>query len=476
MRITTSGVECDAAEVRAFDGREDRALSDEDLLEFVRAVATLKKRADVLLAIGGAEVRRRDESRRRPEGPSRRHGKPTARRLIAEELGGSENEAEKLIQVGTMLGDADDARERRARADARATGGAGPSGDEHHAGEDPAVPAQTARPLVAAAVTDGRLSKDKAAAIIDGLERIGERGEPGLEAELVAKGEALSLHLLLRAIDTAVAALDRKGLQQKQEAQHRARSVRVWESRDGVTRIAGELDPVTAAPVRALLEGYVKDQLAARRDLPSEARDDRTQPQMNADGLATMARHMLGCNAAPVRATAVVVVRADRRELEAELGVGESDQLATPLSGQALRALACGAGVMPALSDGRSLPLDLGAASRYFSPAQRLALLERDGGCAICHAPPSWCEAHHIVEASRGGPSDLANGVMLCTACHHRVHRDRWRLEIRGDDVWIHPPPHIDPGGGGHLGGREALRVRAMSREPAPTTGSRDAA
>ncbi|WP_366479096.1 HNH endonuclease signature motif containing protein [Demequina sp.] len=49
-----------------------------------------------------------------------------------------------------------------------------------------------------------------------------------------------------------------------------------------------------------------------------------------------------------------------------------------------------------------------------FSLAQRLALTERDRGCAKCHAPSQHCEAHHIRWWENGGRTDLANGVMLC--------------------------------------------------------------
>ncbi len=104
------------------------------------------------------------------------------------------------------------------------------------------------------------------------------------------------------------------------------------------------------------------------------------------------------------------------------------------------------------------------ARRHFLSRAQRLALVERDGGCAFCHLPPQYAEAHHIRWWQRDdGPTDLSNGVLLCTACHHREHNDGWDIRVEsppGDAtaataaVWFIPPPHVDPTRTPRLGGR----------------------
>ncbi len=50
----------------------------------------------------------------------------------------------------------------------------------------------------------------------------------------------------------------------------------------------------------------------------------------------------------------------------------------------------------------------------------RLAV--RDGGCVFpgCDRPLAWCDAHHLRHWLHGGPTDLANLVLLCRA-HHRA-------------------------------------------------------
>ncbi|WP_238581581.1 HNH endonuclease signature motif containing protein [Demequina aestuarii] len=77
-----------------------------------------------------------------------------------------------------------------------------------------------------------------------------------------------------------------------------------------------------------------------------------------------------------------------------------------------LRRTAVDAGYLPMVLGGDDEKLNVGREKRLFSPAQCVALLERDGGCAMCGAPPSHCEAHHIEWWDRdGGRTDLAKGA-----------------------------------------------------------------
>ncbi len=61
------------------------------------------------------------------------------------------------------------------------------------------------------------------------------------------------------------------------------------------------------------------------------------------------------------------------------------------------------------LGDGGE-PLNMRRKTRQPTPAQRRALLVRDGGCVFpgC-AQRTWVDAHRVVEWEHGGPTDLAN-------------------------------------------------------------------
>ncbi|WP_441928049.1 HNH endonuclease signature motif containing protein [Marmoricola sp. RAF53] len=94
------------------------------------------------------------------------------------------------------------------------------------------------------------------------------------------------------------------------------------------------------------------------------------------------------------------------------------------LSAGEARRLACGAGIIPAVLGGTSLPLDLGRSSRLFSEAQRTALGLRHDTCAAdgCERPYAWCELHHEEPWSHGGNTDLAQAIPLCHFHHRRIH------------------------------------------------------
>ena len=94
------------------------------------------------------------------------------------------------------------------------------------------------------------------------------------------------------------------------------------------------------------------------------------------------------------------------------------------LSATEIRRLACTAGIVPAVLGGKGEVLDLGREQRAFTPAQQLALILRDRTCRAegCDIPGTWAEAHHWIPWSRGGKTDLANAVLLCSHYHHRVH------------------------------------------------------
>lgn len=99
--------------------------------------------------------------------------------------------------------------------------------------------------------------------------------------------------------------------------------------------------------------------------------------------------------------------------------------------------MACEAGIIPMVLGSQGEVLDLGHPTRLFARAQRRALWHRDGGCTFrdCTIPAQWCEAHHVDWWSRGGPTDLANGALLCPRHHTHVHK--WDLTATVTDTGV---------------------------------------
>jgi hypothetical protein len=119
--------------------------------------------------------------------------------------------------------------------------------------------------------------------------------------------------------------------------------------------------------------------------------------------------------------------------------VADNDEV---LSAATARRVACEADIIPVVLGGPSHVLDIGRADRYFTPAQRLALAQRDHGCSYpgCTVPPQWCEAHHVVHWLHGGVTDLGNGALLCGRHHTIVHQVGLTATVLPDEVIWHVP------------------------------------
>jgi hypothetical protein len=138
--------------------------------------------------------------------------------------------------------------------------------------------------------------------------------------------------------------------------------------------------------------------------------------------------------------TTTVVVTIDQHALTQELATAGLTT-GTPITAGEARRLACGAGILPAVLDGKSQPLDLGRTKRLFTPGQHRALAVRDRECRAqgCDIPAAWCEAHHLEPWSRGGRTNLKDGALLCSFHHHRAHDSRYQLSrLANGDLRYH--------------------------------------
>ena len=326
---------------------------------------------------------------------------------------------------------------------------------------------------VAAAVSDGVMSVEAAAHVTGQLDRA--RTRASVDDLLVAEDELVVFareaiaddvrRLAIRWRD----ALDADGIEPREAELVTARSLRRIIMPNGLKRFVIDLDPLSAAYLDTAIDAEVtarirsvrfrenggSDREEADHQLGREGADGelgpdpRTIAEMSADVVVDLVRHVLGCErATPALAAATVVVRMTQEALMSGLGEAQIDGGEQPISAGTARRLAAGAELIPMVLGGQSEVLDLGRRQRMFSRAQRIALAERDGGCAVrgCDRPPLHTEAHHIRWWERDrGPTDLGNAVLLCTRDHHRIHSQGWGIEVEKGAVWFIPPPTIDP-------------------------------
>lgn len=255
---------------------------------------------------------------------------------------------------------------------------------------------------------------------------------PAGQAELLGLAARLDAGRFRKAAATWAAGLDLAALERTHQAQRAARFLHLADTAAG-TRISGQLDAVAGHTLRLALE--------AAAGKPA-ADDARTPEQRRADALvslASVALSLAGSDGVPVgpRAQVAFVMReetwaglraarsgaaADTRTPTAPATLADGDAL--PPSEVAR--LLCDCELTRVVLDAAGQPLDLGRAARLFTPAQRTAVMVRDGGCFWpgCGAPTRWCEVHHLVWWDRDrGTTSVEDGALACSYHHHEIHR-----------------------------------------------------
>jgi hypothetical protein len=267
----------------------------------------------------------------------------------------------------------------------------------------------------------------------------------------------------------AEAWLDPDGVAPREREAHGRRSLTMFE-RDGSFHLNLQTDIASGSSIKTAIQAYVSATFQARTTalLPGAPdADQRTVAMIQADALAAICDHAVGCdNGGMPTAGASVVVRVNLDDLSSGKGFATIDGSDQPVSISTCRRLAAGGGVIPAVLGSVGEILDWGREKRLFTRAQRLALVERDGGCVMCGLPPQMTKAHHLRWWQRDhGPTDLNNGVLLCESCHHRIHDNGWEIRIdgigRSARVWLVPPRSIDPTQTPRLGGRARYDIAA---------------
>lgn len=103
-----------------------------------------------------------------------------------------------------------------------------------------------------------------------------------------------------------------------------------------------------------------------------------------------------------------------------------------------IASLLCDSDLRRLITKGRSVILDFGVATRVVSDNLFSALVLRDRHCRHpgCDRQAKWCEAHHVIPVSEGGPTHLANLVLKCSRHHHLGHKPGWSEKVEPDGTF----------------------------------------
>ena len=198
------------------------------------------------------------------------------------------------------------------------------------------------------------------------------------------------------------------------EQQHDRRRVELGRMSDGMWSLRGILDSEGGAVLATRLEALMG---------PPAPDDDRAVWQRRADALVEAVQ--AGAESPQLTViTELPTLRGQRPAPGGEL----REQAVVP--GAVVRRIACDCSVEHGHVCADGIQVDLTDRTRVIAPKLRRQLELRDGGCRFpgCDRPPAWTDGHHLVHWADGGPTELANLVLLCRRHHRKAHEGGWSL------------------------------------------------
>jgi hypothetical protein len=178
--------------------------------------------------------------------------------------------------------------------------------------------------------------------------------------------------------------------------------------------------------------------------------DSRSVDEVLADGFAQIFLNGLRADPSVVPAPGRVPVRlmVTEQVLREEHGSALLEDSLSAITFEKLEEIRCEGGQVGVLFDENGQVIDVGREQRLFTRRQRIALGVRDGGCRYpgCDKPPSWTEAHHILQWARDhGKTDVVNGILLCRYHHMLIHDTGAEIIRDGGTYWLKPGRSVDP-------------------------------
>src|ERR1700722_2738163 len=227
---------------------------------------------------------------------------------------------------------------------------------------------------------------------------------------------------------------------------------------DGMSRLSGLVTPELGAAIEAMLAKLAApgvcnpdDDTPVVDEAPDQdavRRDHRSTAQRNHDGLLAGLRGLLMSgklgrhNGLPVS----IIVTTTLNDLEAATGKAlTGGGTLVPMS-DVIRWASHAHHYLAIFDHGK--PLALHHTKRLASPAQRIMLCGKEGGCTMpgCDAPAYHSQVHHVKGWTKTHRTDIDDLTLACGP-DNRLAEQGWttRKNAHGDTEWI-PPPHLDYG------------------------------
>lgn len=428
-------------------------LSDESVMLALGEAAALANDATRLQTILAGVLARRSARDLGHNGLSATHGHASPASLIQSITGGSKADAVRHVRVGSLLFE-------ESSTDATPDDAA-----------DSAVPTDTppATPWhepLRRALLEGTLTTEQQDAIRRGLgDPIDERAWMIAAEQLIDEAPTMPVEELGKRARIVRDLLDPAGAEERGLRRYEQRAFKPWTDQDGQHHARVTFADEDALWIRALTNAALKPRRGGPRFIADDERaaadalvtDPRTNTQLEYDLIIDVLRagslaktaDVFGTRQPGVRVIVVKDAIGARDALGRMLAVGHSQDGGDALPGSVIDRNLCTHGSREITTDHQGNPLNLGRERRLFSPAQRLTLAARDGGCIWpeCDKPASYTEAHHIDQyVADGGRTDVDRGVLLCRYHHMLLHNRGWRITREDHGPFIlHRPPGDGP-------------------------------
>ena len=260
--------------------------------------------------------------------------------------------------------------------------------------------------------------------------------------------------------------LDQDGPVPDERERQRKRGVTVGtQRRDGTTTITGQLDPEAIAVWEPLFAKFAAPGMCNPADdhpctlgTPTQEQIDhdyRTPAQRQHDAMIAVGRIALMSNLGQLNGLPVaMIIRTTLGELHSLAGIAVSGGGTKIPIRDVIRMAGHASHHLAIFDDATGAALNYFRTRRTASPAQRIMLIARDGGCTkpCCTNGPYYCHAHHGKKAfSQGGNTNVDDLTLACS-CDNRMVDDHGdgtgyttTFNARNECEW-HPPAALDHG------------------------------
>jgi Domain of unknown function (DUF222) len=261
-----------------------------------------------------------------------------------------------------------------------------------------------------------------------------------------------------RILDHAARAIENDDRASRFARQQRETSLRTWtDKRSGMMRLSGTFDPLSGALLHGRLNAAVAALFAEKTPSTCPTDPGLKQDHLRALALLCLTAGLRGATDEPEidpedewsallrngpsrfgRPEIVVVLDARAKSVEANNNKPVVDWgIPVELPLRTFEELFERSGIHPVIMlNGVVLSapgeLNLGRTTRLANRAQRRALRAIYATCGVpgCAVKFDHCQPHHVWFWEKGGPTDLANLLPLCSRHHHLVHEGGWKLSI----------------------------------------------